>query len=142
MVKSNVLNGVFTALYSDDEMNLKYRYKDEELSFIPSISLPSNSLSFAFKRQFTPSDKLSYWYQFDTNYWSAVYKHKATKNVKWKAGYESDQRLGWASLWVGDAGGKTKEVPLKAKVQLTLKVPQDNVKNSAVMFHVKKRWDF
>uniref|UniRef100_A0A0D9XXW9 Outer envelope pore protein 37, chloroplastic n=2 Tax=Leersia perrieri TaxID=77586 RepID=A0A0D9XXW9_9ORYZ len=141
IVRSHVLNGVCTALYSDNEMNLKYRYKDEELSFIPSISLPSNSLSFAFKRQFTPSDKLSYRYQFDTNYWSAVYKHKATKNVKWKAGYESDERLGWASLWVGDAGGKTKEVPLKAKVQFTLKVPQDNVKNSVVMFHVKKRWD-
>ncbi|XP_015620346.1 outer envelope pore protein 37, chloroplastic isoform X1 [Oryza sativa Japonica Group] len=142
IVRSHVLNGVCTALYSDNEMNIKYRYKDEELSFIPSLSLPSNSLSFAFKRQFTPSDKLSYRYQFDTNYWSFIYKHKASKHVKWKAGYESDQRLGWASLWVGDAGGKTKEVPMKAKVQLTLKVPQDNVKNSAIMFNVKKRWDF
>uniref|UniRef100_A0A0E0MKT5 Outer envelope pore protein 37, chloroplastic n=1 Tax=Oryza punctata TaxID=4537 RepID=A0A0E0MKT5_ORYPU len=142
IVRSHVLNGVCTALYSDNEMNIKYRYKDEELSFIPSLSLPSNSLSFAFKRQFTPSDKLSYRYQFDTNYWNAVYKHKASKHVKWKAGYESDQRLGWASLWIGDAGGKTKEVPMKAKVQLTLKVPQDNVRNSAVMFHLKKRWDF
>jgi hypothetical protein len=45
-------------------------------------------------------------------------------------------------MQVGDAGGKTKEVPMKAKVQLTLKVPQDNVKNSAIMFNVKKRWDF
>jgi hypothetical protein len=100
IVRSHVLNGVCTALYSDNEMNIKYRYKDEELSFIPSLSLPSNSLSFAFKRQFTPSDKLSYRYQFDTNYWSFIYKHKASKHVKWKAGYESDQRLGWASLWV------------------------------------------
>ena len=45
-------------------------------------------------------------------------------------------------MQVGDAGGSTKEVPFKAKVQLTLKVPQDNMQNSAVVFHVKKRWDF
>ncbi|XP_066355751.1 outer envelope pore protein 37, chloroplastic-like isoform X1 [Miscanthus floridulus] len=142
LVKSRVLNGVCTAVYNDNAMNIKYRYKDDEISFVPSISLPSNSLSFAFKRQLTPLDKLSYWYNFDTNYWSAIYKHKANKHLKWKAGYESDNRLGWASLWVGDAGGSTKEVPFKAKVQLTLKVPQDNMQNSAVVFHVKKRWDF
>ncbi|OEL38758.1 Outer envelope pore protein 37, chloroplastic [Dichanthelium oligosanthes] len=142
LVKSRVLNGVCTAVYNDDAMNIKYRYKDDEISFIPSISLPSNSLSFAFKRQLTPSDKLSYWYNFDTNYWGAIYKHKENKHLKWKAGYESDNRLGWASLWVGDAGGSTKEVPLKAKVHLTLKFPQDNIQNSAVVFHVKKRWDF
>uniref|UniRef100_A0A0A9F6X9 Outer envelope pore protein 37, chloroplastic n=1 Tax=Arundo donax TaxID=35708 RepID=A0A0A9F6X9_ARUDO len=142
IVKSHVLNGVCTAVYNDNVMNLKYRYKDEEISFIPSISLPSNSLSFAFKRQLTPSDKLSYWYHFDTNYWCAVYKHKADKHLKWKAGYESDNRLGWASLWVGDATGSTKDVPLKAKVRFTLKIPQDNIQNSVVLFHVKKRWDF
>ena len=28
------------------------------MSFIPTISLPSNALSFAFKRRFGPSDKL------------------------------------------------------------------------------------
>ena len=32
--------------------------QDEALSFIPTISLPSNAASFAFKRQFSPSDKL------------------------------------------------------------------------------------
>ncbi|CAN6326141.1 unnamed protein product [Urochloa humidicola] len=142
IVKSHVLNGACTAVYNDNAMNIKYRYKDDEISFIPSISLPSNALSFAFKRQLTPSAKLSYWYNFDTNYWGAIYKHKENKHLKWKAGYESDNRLGWASLWVGDAGGSTKEVPLKAKVHFTLKVPQDNVQNSIVVFHVKKRWDF
>ncbi|ONM32581.1 Outer envelope pore protein 37 chloroplastic [Zea mays] len=142
LVKSRVLHGVCTAVYNDNVMSIKYRYKDDEVSFIPSISLPSNSLSFAFKRQLTPLDKLSYWYNFDTNYWGAIYKHKAHKHLKWKAGYESDNRLGWASLWVGDAGGSTKEAPLKAKIHLTLKVPQDNIQNSVVVFHVKKRWDF
>ncbi|CAN6339991.1 unnamed protein product [Urochloa humidicola] len=58
LVKSHVLNGACTAVYNDNAMNIKYRYKDDEISFIPSISLPSNSLSFAFKRQLTPSDKL------------------------------------------------------------------------------------
>ena len=42
----------------------------------------------------------SYWYNFDTNYWGAIYKHKENKHLKWKAGYESDNRLGYASLWV------------------------------------------
>jgi len=32
--------------------------QDDALSFIPSISLPSNAASFAFKRRFSPSDKL------------------------------------------------------------------------------------
>jgi len=99
LVKSHVLNGVCTAAYSDNAMKIKYRYKDDEISFIPSISLPSNSLSFAFKRQLTPSDKLSYWYNFDTNYWGVIYKHKENKHLKWKAGYESDNRLGYASLY-------------------------------------------
>lgn len=30
------------------------------MSFIPSVSLPSNALSFAFKRHFSPSDKLRF----------------------------------------------------------------------------------
>lgn len=34
--------------------------QDEQLSFIPSISLPSNALSFAIKRRFGPSDKLRF----------------------------------------------------------------------------------
>lgn len=32
--------------------------QDEELSFIPSISLPSNALSFALKRRISPNNKL------------------------------------------------------------------------------------
>ncbi|CAN6353202.1 unnamed protein product [Urochloa humidicola] len=70
LVKSHVLNGACTAVYNDNAMNIKYRYK------------------------------------------------------------------------VGDAGGSTKGVPLKAKVHFTLKVPQDNVQNYVVVFHVKRRWDF
>lgn len=42
----------------------------------------------------------SYWYNFDSNYWSAVYKHVHGKDFKFKAGYDSEVRLGWASLWV------------------------------------------
>lgn len=151
------------------------------MSFIPSISLPSNALSFAFKRRFSPSDKLrlelplsvnfgiclgivcaywlwmqcyfvfasdicgnifmgkqtskrilgmpesqrvlfhamsifievfsepvfvficSYWYNLDSDYWSAVYKHTYDKDFKFKAGYDSEVRLGWASLWVSSS---------------------------------------
>lgn len=42
----------------------------------------------------------SYWYNFDANNWSAVYKHTHGKDLKFKAGYDSEVRLGWASLWV------------------------------------------
>lgn len=42
----------------------------------------------------------SYLYNFDTNYWSAVYKHTVGKEYKVKAGYDSEVQLGWASIWV------------------------------------------
>ncbi|XP_057957085.1 outer envelope pore protein 37, chloroplastic [Malania oleifera] len=141
IVKSQIMNGMCTAQYKDENLNLRYSYKDREMSFIPSISLPSNSLSFAFKRQFSPSDKLSYWYNFESNYWSTVYKHTVGKDYKLKLGYDSEVRLGWASLWVGDEEGKAKMAPMKMKVQIMLQVPQDDISSSVFMFRVKKRWD-
>ncbi|CAN1261964.1 Outer envelope pore protein 37, chloroplastic [Linum perenne] len=98
--KAQVLNGLCSAAYCEEELKLRYCYKDEALTFIPSISLPSNGLAFAFKRRFNPSNKLSYWYNFDSNKWSAVYKHTYGKDFKLKTGYDSEVRLGWASLWV------------------------------------------
>ncbi|CAN6808210.1 unnamed protein product [Brassica oleracea] len=141
VLKRQAMNGVCSALYTDEELRLRYAYKDEALSFIPTISLPSNAASFAFKRRFSPSDKLSYWYNFDSNMWSAVYKRTYGKDYKFKAGYDSDVRLGWASLWVGDEDGKVKTTPMKMKVQFMLQVPQDDIKTSVLMFRVKKRWD-
>ncbi|XP_043706979.1 outer envelope pore protein 37, chloroplastic [Telopea speciosissima] len=142
ILKGQLLNGACTARYKDDDLNLRYSYKDEEMSFIPSFSLPSNVASFAFKRRFGPSDKLSYWYNFDSNYWSTVYKHTVGKDLKFKAGYDSEVRLGWASLWVGDEEGKVTLAPMKMKVQFMLQVPQDDIGSSALMFRVKKRWEF
>ncbi|KAK4742136.1 hypothetical protein SAY87_000137 [Trapa incisa] len=142
ILKGQALNGVCTAQYNEEELKLRYSYKDEEMSFIPSISLPSNALSFAFKRRFDSNNKLSYWYNFDTNYWSAVYKNTYGKDFKLKAGYDSEVRLGWASLWVGDENGKAKTAPMKTKVQFMLQVPQDDINSSILMFRVKKRWDF
>ncbi|KAK6161548.1 hypothetical protein DH2020_004929 [Rehmannia glutinosa] len=84
---------------------------------------------------------VSYWYHFDSNNWSTVYKHTVGKDYKLKAGYDSEVRLGWASLWVGDEDGKAKAAPMKMKVQFMLQVPQDDIKSSALMFRVKKRWD-
>jgi hypothetical protein len=46
------------------------------------------------------SPPFSYRYIFDTDEWNAVYKHKVGKNFKVKAGYDSEVRVGWASLWV------------------------------------------
>ncbi|XP_007039142.2 PREDICTED: outer envelope pore protein 37, chloroplastic [Theobroma cacao] len=141
ILKGPILNGVCAAHYKDEELKLRYSYKDGAMSFIPSISLPSNALSYAFKRRFSPSDKLSYWYNLDSDYWSAVYKHTYDKDFKFKAGYDSEVRLGWASLWVGDENGKAKTAPMKMKVQFMLQVPQDDIKSSVLMFRVKKRWD-
>lgn len=141
LLTSPVLNGLCTAQYKEEDLKLRYCYKDEEMAFIPSISLPSKALSFAFKRRFGPSDKLSYWYNFDSNYWSTVYKHTVGKDFKFKAGYDSEVRLGWASIWVGDESGKVKTAPMKMKAQFMLQVPQDDIKSSALMFRVKKRWD-
>lgn len=142
ILKGHLLNGSCTALYKDNDLNLTYSYKDDEMTFIPRISLPSNALSFAFKRRFSPLDKLSYMYHFDSSAWSAVYKHTVGKDLKFKAGYDSEVRLGWASVWVGDEAGKAKTAPRKTKVQLMFQVPQDDIGKSAFLFRVKKRWDF
>ncbi|XP_027117997.2 outer envelope pore protein 37, chloroplastic [Coffea arabica] len=139
--KTQMLDGICTAEYKDEDLSLRYAYKDEQMAFIPRISLPSNTVSFALKRRFGPSDKLSYWYNFDSNDWSTVYKHTVGKDLKFKAGYDSEVRLGWASLWVGEEDGKAKTAPMKIKVQFMLQVPQDDIKSSALMFRVKKRWD-
>ncbi|KAJ0817590.1 putative outer envelope pore protein [Helianthus annuus] len=162
ILKAQVHKGILNAQYREDMLNLRYSFKvcvsclrvtlwcsyvmscllqDEQTTFIPSISLPSNALSVSFKRRFSPSDKLSYLYNFDTNYWSAVYKHMVGKDYKVKAGYDSEIRLGWASIWVGDEDGKAKTAPMKTKVQLMLQVPKDDIRSSALMFRVKKRWD-
>lgn len=141
LVKGHLLNGFCSAHYNDESLNLKYKYKDEKMAFIPSISLPLNTVSFAFKRRFSPSDKLSYWYNFDSNDWSTVYKHTVGKDYKLKVGYDSNVRLGWASLWVGDELGRAKSAPMKTKIQFMLQVPQDDIASSALMFRVKKRWD-
>lgn len=141
VLKGQFLNGTCAAHYKDEELELRYSYKDEALSFIPKVSLPSNALSFAFKRRFGPSDKLSYWYDLDSNNWSTVYKHTYGKDLKLKAGYDTKERLSWASLWVGDEAGKAKTAPMKMKVQFMLQVPQDDIRSAALMFRVKKRWD-
>ncbi|KAG0504020.1 hypothetical protein HPP92_004092 [Vanilla planifolia] len=141
ILRKQLLNGVCTFTFNRNDLNLRYSYKDEELSFIPSVNLPSNSLSVAFKRRFNPSDKLSYWYHFDSNVWSTVYKHTISKELKVKAGYDSKVRLLWASLWVGAEDAKTKAAPMKLKAQMMLQIPQDELRNSTLMFRVKKRWD-
>ncbi|XP_059633106.1 outer envelope pore protein 37, chloroplastic-like [Cornus florida] len=141
VLKGHIPNGVCTAQYANQNLKLRYCYKDEQMAIIPSISLRPNGLFFAFKVQFGPYDNLSYWYNFDSNYWSTVYKHTVGKDFKFKASYNSEVRRGWASLCVGDEGGSTKTAPLKMKARFMLQVPQDDIRSSALMFRVKKRWD-
>ncbi|CAO2046524.1 unnamed protein product [Urochloa humidicola] len=141
IAKSDFMDGVLTAQYNENNLNLRYCYKDNELTLVPSVSLPSNAVSIDFKRRFGPSDKLSYHYNFETDDWNAVYKYTVGKNFKVKAGYDSVVRVGWASLWVGEEGGRAKTAPMKTKLQLMLQVPQDNFQSPVFLFNVKKRWD-
>ncbi len=67
------------------------------LDFISSIHLFQLSLQLMIYSDYSMA---SYWYHFDSKYWSAVYKHTYGKDFKFKAGYDSEVRLGWASLWV------------------------------------------
>ena len=92
LIGTKLLNGLVLAEYRDEELNLKYKYKvyflyiiwsqnlfytssngrltaeafiqDEELTIAPSISLPSQSLSLAFKRQFDQANKLRLLFTF------------------------------------------------------------------------------
>ena len=52
------VRGLCSAQYSDQSLRLRFAFKDNELSLIPSLSLPSNAFSLAFKRRFSPSHKL------------------------------------------------------------------------------------
>lgn len=140
-VAGKFMNGLCMAGYNDNNVNLKYKYKDEEMTIVPSISFPSKELSLGFKRQFNPLNKLSYFYDFNSTAWSAVYKHQPIDDFKVKVGYDSKVRLGWASAWVGKENLGAKRAPMKVKFQVMLQVPQDDVKSSAVLFRVKKRVD-
>uniref|UniRef100_A0A0A8YII3 Uncharacterized protein n=1 Tax=Arundo donax TaxID=35708 RepID=A0A0A8YII3_ARUDO len=63
------------------------------------------------------------------------------KNFKVKAGYDSEVRVGWASLRVGEEDGKAKTAPMKTKLHFMLQVPQGNFRNPVFLFQMKKRWD-
>jgi len=137
----SLLNGQVVASYTDENATLKYTFKDEELTLIPSVSWPELSPTLAFKRQFGPQNKLSYFHNFETLSWSAVYKHKLNEDFKLKLGYDSDVRLYWSSIWVGKEDAGAKKAPRKCKLQVMLQVPQDDVKSGALLFRMKKRWD-
>jgi hypothetical protein len=72
------------------------------LDFIVSCSFLHTSISSLVLEILICYNNLmaSYGYNFDSNFWSAVYKHTYGKDFKFKAGYDSEVRLGWASLWV------------------------------------------
>ncbi|XP_057855305.2 outer envelope pore protein 37, chloroplastic [Cryptomeria japonica] len=142
LLAKNFMNGLCSADFQGESLNLKYAYKDKEMTLIPSINLPSKDLTFAFKRRFNPLNKLSYLYNFNSAAWSAVYKHKPNDAFKIKVGYDSHVRVGWASAWVGKEEAGAKSAPGKVKFQLMLQVPQDDIGSYAVLFRVKKRWDF
>eukprot|EP00249_Psilotum_nudum_P018456 c26814_g1_i2 orf=758-1720(-) len=140
-VGGTVLNGLLLTEWKDENINLKYRYKDKEVTVAPSISLPMKTPLISFKRQFDHLNKLSYLYNFDSAAWSAVYKHKPNESLKIKVGYDSDVRLAWAAAWLGKEDSGAKQAPRKCKVQVMLQVPQDDPRSAVLLFKVKKRWD-
>ncbi|XWS67342.1 hypothetical protein CRYUN_Cryun05aG0278700 [Craigia yunnanensis] len=110
ILKGQVLNGVCAANYKDEELKIRYSYKDEALSFYPKHFTAFKCFNVCFQETFNPSDKLrgSCWLGFS---------------------------MGWKGRWQG------KSAPMKMKVQCMLQIPQDDIKSSALMFRVKKRWD-
>ncbi|KAL3685054.1 hypothetical protein R1sor_003076 [Riccia sorocarpa] len=144
----SAFGGRVVADYKNDELQLRYAYKDDEMTLTPSVTLPfpytdnpSLSPSVQFKRQFDEANKLSYLYNFSSTDWSAVYKHKPNDTFKLKLGYDSNVRLLWGSTWVGKEDAGAKQAPRKCRLQIMVQVPQDNVKSSVVLFRIKKRWD-
>ncbi|KAG0628419.1 hypothetical protein M758_1G025300 [Ceratodon purpureus] len=140
-IGGSVLNGQAVASYSDENATLKYTFKDDELTLVPSISWPQLSPSLAFKRQFGPKNKISYFQNLETSTWTAVYKYKPVDDFKVKLGYDSEVRLCWASFWLGKEDSGAKTAPKKCKMQVMLHVPQDDVKSGLLLFRLKKRWD-
>ncbi|CAM6125104.1 unnamed protein product [Calypogeia fissa] len=137
----SVLGGLLVADYAQESVNLKYIFKDEEMTLTPSVRWPQKSLAVMFKRQLNSRNKFSYFYDFDSTAWSGVYKHKPTGNFKLKMGYDSDVRLCWGSVWVGREDLGAKKAPRKCKLQLMVQVPQDDLQSAVILFRVKKRWD-
>ncbi|KAJ7571671.1 hypothetical protein O6H91_01G171600 [Diphasiastrum complanatum] len=140
-VGGTLRDGLFLAEYKEENFGLKYKYKDEEMTLTPSVAWPSKSISLAFKRQFDPINKLSYFYNFNTEAWSAVYELKPSENFKVKLGYDSEVGVSWASAWVGKEDAGAKKAPRKCKLQVMLQVPHEDIKATALLFRIKKRWD-
>ena len=72
----------------------KLLYETCLLRFFKVGIFPSESFFADFSLPF------SYHFNFDTDDWNAVYKHTIGKKYKLKAGYDSEVRVGWASIWV------------------------------------------
>ncbi|KAM7266275.1 hypothetical protein ACFE04_004172 [Oxalis oulophora] len=138
--KGQLLGSILSAEYRDEDLKLKYRYKDEAFTFISSASLLYDPVEFKSKFQLTPSDKLSLRYNFHTDdrkVWNAAYKHTYGKDFKFKAAYDSKLRLGIVFLRVED-----EESPLGTKLELKLDVPHDHIEQTFLVFQLKTRLDF
>ncbi|KAL1559230.1 outer envelope pore protein 37, chloroplastic-like isoform X1 [Salvia divinorum] len=128
----------------EENWDLRYAFKDKKLTFVPSISLPSNVFSCAFKRRITQSDKLRVGKPTNATIW---FTNK-------ECGLHTHSREGLYSLtWlgialgsviiiflygehVGDEAGKArKDGPIE--YESAVHAP----KSAALMFRVKKSWD-
>eukprot|EP00897_Mesotaenium_endlicherianum_P005461 jgi/Mesen1/4943/ME000247S04232 len=138
-----VLRGLAYADYSqpDESLDVRYTYKDDEITVTPAMRLPQKDVMITFKRRFNRSNKLSLMYDFRDVVTSVVYKYEMPPNLKSKIGYDSRVRLLWGCFWLGEEDAGAKAAPKKLKAQLMVQVPQDDWRDPVFLFKIKKRVD-
>jgi hypothetical protein len=121
-------------------LDLTYRYKDDDVTVIPSVLLPSLQSSCVFKRRFSNGHKLSFRYFPGTTEFDTQYKY-SRQPLLYKAGYTSSQGVFWAGLWAGKKEDPITKQKRKLKWQLMLQVDQNNPQSATLLFGFKKKFD-
>ncbi|KAG8369355.1 hypothetical protein BUALT_Bualt14G0002700 [Buddleja alternifolia] len=116
-------------------------YKFELSSAVPYIGMPRATLKFPLGEvSLEEKEEEEEEQQKRTLSVNAIVKSHILNGVCTAQYNQENLDLRYA-FKVGDEDGKAKTAPMKMKVQFMLQVPQDDVKSSALMFRVKKRWD-
>ncbi|GAQ87225.1 putative chloroplast outer envelope protein 37 [Klebsormidium nitens] len=121
-------------------LDLTYRYKDDDVTVIPSVLLPTLQSSCVFKRRFNNGHKVSFRYFPGTTEFDTQYKY-SRRSLLYKAGYTSSQGVFWAGLWAGKKDDPVTKEKRRLKWQLMLQVDQKNPENASLLFGFKKRFD-
>eukprot|EP00899_Mesostigma_viride_P025312 jgi/Mesvir1/5966/Mv00722-RA.1 len=121
---------------------LKYKWKNDDYTIIPSYSTDRKAAALTFKKMLNDFSKISTYYDHGDRIFSATYRWKPEDHVTLKLGYDSSLKEVSLDGLVGSKYSGAAAGPKKSKVQLTMRVPQDNFTKPAFAVHAKKRWDF